>query len=130
MEIQMSVSKLMRCLPSLILHSFTVCAQCTIPQHEEVWHYCRVRLCGSFRVKLWHSLVVGCGSPPYRIRMGSWQTTWGFVPVIITYLMHLLTPPRLPAAVESHSTPPSVCCREVHLPNPTVIYSGRFNITL
>lgn len=41
----MSVSELVWCLPSLILYSLTVCAQCTIPQHVEVWRYYQLRVC-------------------------------------------------------------------------------------
>ena len=67
---------------------------------------------------LWHSLVVGYCSPPYGMRMGSWQT-WVFVPVaVITYLMHLLTPPLPCATLQRHSSPPSVCQRKVQMPNP------------
>ncbi len=114
MYIQMGVSKLMKCLLSLFLNILTICAQCAIPQQEEVWCYCCVcsYLHDYFWVKLWHSLVVGCGSPPYRMRMGSWPTTWGFVPVIITCLPY---PSSAHCCLTSHRTPPSVCLRKVHL---------------
>lgn len=80
-SIQLSSGKY---IPERFLHSLST--QCTIPQHEVVCctssyiSYITYISFGSV-VMLRHSLVVGCGSPPYEMRMGSCQTIWGFVPV-------------------------------------------------
>lgn len=136
-DTQMSVSKLMQCLPSLILYSLTVCAQCTIPQHEGVCCYCysicvRVQCaCISIKVLQW------CYGTALWLDVALHYMGWGWAPgrlygalfLFVSYLMHLLTPPKLSADLGRHSTPPSVCQTKVHLPNPPHLFR-RFNILL
>lgn len=60
--------------------------------------------------------------------MGSWQTTWGFVPVITTELMHLtLLSTVLPKKVTAL---PLVFVKEKYTCPTLLIYSGGFNILL
>lgn len=131
-DIQMCACELMQCLPSLILYSLTVCAQCTIPQHNVVCCCGFVCACASIEVLWWC-----CGTALWldvALHISIWS---GWVPgrpygalfPFVSYLMHLLTPPHLSAALERHSTPPSVCQIKVHLPNPTDLFRT-FNILL
>lgn len=66
---------------------------------------------------LWHSLVVECGSPNVWDEDGLLTNCMGLCSCSVISCEHL-TFSLLCAAFERHSSPPSVCLRKTHKPNP------------